>query len=223
MEEHILKINSIEKVTRDVLKIRFEKPDDFSFSPGQAADVAINQPDWKDAIRPFTFTSLPADNFLEFHIKTYPEKKGVTNHLLSLKAGDELILGEVFGTINYRGEGTFIAGGAGITPFLAILRNLWAEDKLGSNKLLYANKTAADIVEKEEFESMLGNNFVNILSDEKADSYAHGFITEEFLKANISDFNKYIYLCGPDPMMDALDKQLKNLNVDESLIVKEGF
>lgn len=223
MEQHILKIKSLEKATRDVLRIRLERPDNFEFKPGQAVDVSINQPEWKDAVRPFTFTGLPDADYLEFHIKTYPEKKGVTNHLLSLKAGDELILGEVFGTINYRGEGTFIAGGAGITPFLAILRYLKSQDKLGSNKLLFANKTKADIVNREEFESMLGNNFVNILSDEKTDNYAHGFITEEFLKTNIADFNKHIYLCGPDPMMNALEKQLNNLHVDKNLIVKEGF
>lgn len=53
--------------------------------------------------------------------------------------------------------------------------------------------------------------------------YEHGFISENFLKANIADFNKKFYLCGPPPMMDAMEKILSNLHVDEKLIIKEAF
>lgn len=51
---------------------------------------------------------------------------GVTNELLSLKAGDNLIVNDIFGAIHYKGEGTFIAGGAGVTPFISIFRDLKA-------------------------------------------------------------------------------------------------
>jgi predicted ferric reductase len=40
-----------------------------------------------------------------------------------LKHGDELIIRDVWGAIEYKGE-VFIAGGAGVTPFIAILRQL---------------------------------------------------------------------------------------------------
>lgn len=69
----------------------------------------------------------------------------------------------------------------------------------------------------------LGKNFINILSNEKADEYAHGQITEGFLKAHISDFTKNVYLCGPPPMMEAIEKQLANLKIDEKQIIKEVF
>lgn len=70
---------------------------------------------------------------------------------------------------------------------------------------------------------MLGNNFINILSHEKSEKYSKGFINEEFLKANVGNFNKMFYLCGPPLMMDAIEKQLANLHVDKNSIVKEGF
>jgi hypothetical protein len=38
-----------------------------------------------DEKRPFTFTSLPHHDYLEFVIKTYPPRKSVTNELLQLK------------------------------------------------------------------------------------------------------------------------------------------
>jgi len=70
---------------------------------------------------------------------------------------------------------------------------------------------------------LLGKNFINILSDEKVDSYAHGQITEGFLKAHISNSTKNVYICGPPPMMDAIEKQLVNLKIDEKQIIKEVF
>jgi ferredoxin-NADP reductase len=133
-----------------------------------------------------------------------------------------LILGEVFGAIEYKGEGYFIAGGAGITPFVSIFRYLMSKNAIGDNKLIYANKTRDDIILKYEFHYLLGENFINILSDEVAEGYSNGFITGNFLKEHIADFNRHIYLCGPPPMMEAVEKILSGLNVDEKLIIKEA-
>lgn len=223
MNEYKVKIINIENVTHDVKAIKFEKPKGFNFIPGQASDVSINKPGYAEQKRPFTFTGLNEWDYLEFNIKIYNEHNGVTKEIGKLKAGEELIISEPWGDIHYAGEGVFIAGGAGITPFIAILRALNAKNKIESNKLIFANKKAEDIIHRNEFEKILGRNFINILSDEKIDKYANGFINEEFLKANVDGFNKVFYLCGPPPMMNAIEKQLANLHVDKSSIIKEGF
>jgi ferredoxin-NADP reductase len=206
-----------------VLQIFTEKPGELEFTPGQATEISINKDGWQDEKRPFTFTSLPSDDFLQFTIKTYPSHKGVTNELLRLKKNDEFILHDVFGAISFKNEGIFIAGGAGVTPFISIFRYLRSKNEVGDNKLIFANKTRDDIILKYEFNYSLGKNFINILSDEVAEHYSHGYITENFLKAHISDFNKNFYLCGPPPMMDAVEKMLSDLHVDEKLIIKEAF
>ena len=223
MGQHIVKIKSIKKITHDVLQIVTEKPPAYTFISGQATDVSINKTDWKDEKRPFTFTCLPNNDFIEFTIKTYPSHKSVTNQLLQLKINDELILHEVFGDIAYKGEGVFIAGGAGVTPFISIFRHLQLKNEIGNNQLIFANKTKADIILEEEFKNLLGKNFINILSDENIEGYANGYITEYFLKTNIGDLNKNFYVCGPPLMMDAVEKMLANLQVDEKLIIKEAF
>lgn len=223
MKRHTVKIKSIQHITHDVLQIVTEKPQQYNFTPGQATEISINKNGWKDEKRPFTFTSLPDNDFLEFTIKSYPSHNGVTNELLNLKKNNELILHGVFGTIAYKSEGLFIAGGAGITPFICIFRYLQSKNDIGDNKLIFANKTKADIILAQEFKKLLGENFINILSDEKADGYAHGYITKSFLKAHITGINRNIYVCGPPPMMDAIEKQLANLNVDKELIIKEAF
>lgn len=223
MQNHHVKIKDIQHVTHDVLRIVTEKPPQFNFLPGQATELSINKEGWQSKKRPFSFTCLPENDYLEFTIKTYPSHKGVTNELLHLKINDELILHDVFGTINYKGEGVFIAGGAGITPFIAIFRYLQSRNEIGNNKLIFANKTKADIILEQEFKNLLGKNFINILSDEKVEGYAQGLITKDFIKENSEGLNKMFYLCGPPPMMDALERLLTNLQVSENLIVKEAF
>ncbi len=221
MEKHIVKIKSIERVTPDVIKVVTEKPTGYEFIPGQATEIAINKDGWQQESRPFTFTCLPEDNFLEFTIKTYPEHKGVTNELLHLKVNDELILHDVFGAITYQGEGVFIAGGAGVTPFISIFKQLKAKKEIGKNALVFANKTKPDIILEKEFNDLLGDAFINILSDEKLEGYHYGRITEEFLKANIKDFSQQFYVCGPPPMVDAVLKQLANLGAGKNAITVE--
>jgi len=223
VEQHNVKIVSIKHATHDVLRIFTEKPRHFHFMPGQAANVSINKEGWQTKKRPLTFTSVPDQDYLEFTVKTYPSHKGVTNELLNLKTNDELILHDIFGEIKYRGEGVFIAGGAGVTPFISIIRYLYSNDQTGNNRLIFANKTKADIILEGEFKKILGNNFINILSDEKVKGYANGQITADFIKAKSGGLNKIFYICGPPPMMDSVKKQLADLNVDDSLIVMEAF
>ncbi len=223
MNKIAVKVKSVGKITHDVLKIVTEKPPEYSFTPGQATDISINKEGWQNEKRPFTFTCLPENDFFEFTIKTYPLHKGVTSQLLQLKTDDELLLHDVFGAISYQGEGVFIAGGAGVTPFISIFRHLQLNGTLGNNKLIFANKTKADIILESEFKKLLNNNFINILSEEKIDGYAYGQITESFLQANNGIEGNKFYICGPPPMMDSIEKQLSNMYGNEKLIIKETF
>ena len=217
------KIKSIEHLTHDVLQIVLDKPAGLALNPGQAVDVAINKPGWEEGWRSFTPVSLQDDTELELNIKVYADRKGVTNELQTLKSGDELLIGDAYGDIQYKGEGIFIAGGAGITPFLAILKHLKNNNQLGNNKLIFANKTQSDIIKKAYFDTLLGKNFLNVLSDEEVDGYAHGFVTADIIKSQIEEGHQYFYLCAPPPMMNAVEKGLASLGVKEENIIKEGF
>ncbi len=222
-EKHIVKILHTEFVTHNVKQFKVEKPTGYAFIPGQATDVSIHQPAWQEEKRPFTFTSLNEWDYLEFTIKIYNDHQGVTNELGKLAAGDELILHSVFGAINYFGEGIFIAGGSGVTPFIAIFRQLQQQNKLGNNTLLCSNKTERDIILKNEFTAMLGKHFINTLTDEKIPAYDNSMINEQYLEEKIVDFSQYFYLCGPDAMVQNIHRQLINLGADKNLIIIEQF
>jgi ferredoxin-NADP reductase len=219
--EQIVKILSAKYVTHNVRQFRLEKPSGYSFIPGQATELSINLEQWKDEKRPFTFTCLNSDDYLEFTIKTYTDHDGVTNQLSKLNAGDEVIIRDVWGAIEYKGEGYFIAGGAGITPFLAILRQLNNDGAIGDNKLFFSNKTDKDIILGDELKSMLGSNAVFTVTGQKDSMYDQRRINADFLKAGIKDFSKHFYVCGPDAMVEEISGLLAELGADTESVVFE--
>lgn len=219
--EQILKISSIKQVTHDVRRIRFDKPEGYQFVPGQATEVSINIPGWEKEKRPFTFTCLNSDPYLEFTIKSYSDHDGVTNQIAKLKEGDELIIDDPWGAIEYKGEGCFIAGGAGITPFMAILRQLHKDGAVKNNKLFFSNKTPGDIIYKEELEEILGKNAVFTVTDTKEGPYLHDFIDEAFLSDHVQDFSQHFYICGPDPMIQAITNILVGKGANPDAVVFE--
>jgi ferredoxin-NADP reductase len=219
--KNIVRILDIEQVTHDVKCFRIEKPAGYTFTPGQATDVSINKAGIFEDKRPFTFTCLADEAYLEFTIKRYPDHHGVTDQLHQLNSGDELIIEDAWGAIEYKGPGYFIAGGAGITPFIAILRTLHKENETAGNTLFFSNKTAVDIIYEEELKAMLNDNAINILSQENNTGYENGIINEVFLKKHITDFAKHFYVCGPDPMVLAITKILENLGANAETVVFE--
>jgi ferredoxin-NADP reductase len=114
--------------------LKFKNQKDIHLSQDKQP-TSINTPTLNEK-RPFTFTSLNDNDYLEFIIKIYDSNDGVTRELGKLKQGDELLIHDVWGAIEYKGE-EIIAGGAGVTPFIAILRQLQAENKIANNKLFY--------------------------------------------------------------------------------------
>lgn len=203
---HLCKIISVKAVTHDVRCIRLEKPEKYSFIPGQATDVAINKDRWRDQKRPFTFTSLNSDPWLEFTIKSYTERAGVTDEISRLVEGDELILEDPWGAIRYKGEGYFIAGGAGITPFLAIFRQLHQVGLIGKNRLFFSNRTSDDIIYRDELIRIFEDRAVFVLTEQAQQTPQ--FIDRAFLKAHVHKYDNCFYVCGPDQMVQEINQIL---------------
>ena len=222
METIKIKVTEVNQVTHDTYMFKTTKPEGYKFEPGQATELSLLREGWKEEKRPFTFTSLPNQDFLEFVIKTYPSHDGVTEQLSDVKVRDEFEIGEAWGAINYKGEGTFLAGGAGVTPFISILRDLKQKGKVGNNQLIFANKTEKDIILQDELSDILNGNFINILSDEDKQDYHHGLIDKEFIQEHVDDFDKKFYVCGPPEFNDAMNKDLKELGANPDSLVFEG-
>lgn len=226
-KEYIVKVLGIRNVTHDVVSISVEKPDNYTYEEGQACELSINKIGLENKKRPFTFTSLIDSDYLEFTIKIYEDHlDGMTKELRNLRKGDELIISNSWGNIKFHGDGIFIAGGAGVTPFIAILRKLRKQNQLHGNTLLFSNKTRRDIILEEEFKEMIkeGLDVRFFITRENVDdkNYIFSRITSEYIKENFSDLKKIFYICGPIRMVGEIQHYLSNLGVDSESLIFES-
>ncbi len=144
---HFLTLRSIEPVTHDTHQLTFDRPEGFEFEPGQAIEMKLDKEWWQKKGRPFTPVSLPGERTLEFVIKSYPSHDGVTEQIAQMKAGDKVTIDGPLGDMKDEGPGVFIAGGAGITPMIALLRKrLEDTGDLNGSTLVFCNKTEDDII-----------------------------------------------------------------------------
>jgi ferredoxin-NADP reductase len=216
-----VRILDVEPVTHNVRRFRLERPKGYDFTPGQATDVAIDRDGWRDEKRPFTFTGLRQWDDLEFTIKIYDDHDGVTSQLGGLKKGDALLIDDPWGTIEYKGKGTFVAGGAGITPFIAILRDLADKGEIAGNRLIFANRTEGDIILRETWEAMEGLDSLFVVTGQKTQQFPAGPVDKAFLAGHVRDFHQHFYVCGPDAMVADVNAALKELGAEPEALVFE--
>lgn len=220
MAEHVVKILEANFITLNVKRFLVEKPKGYTYIPGQATDVAVNLPEWKEQFRPFTFTGLNKWEHLEFMVKIYPDRKGVTDLLGRSNEGTELILKEPFGAIQYKGPGVFIAGGSGITPFISIFRELNRNKQLANCHLIYSNYTAADVICGAELHDMLKDNYINHYTREGVIGYRERRLNRDFMIQYVADFGQRFYVCGSDGFVQNVSGILMELGAkSENLVI----
>jgi len=212
---------AIEQLTHDVRRFRFDKPEGYRFVPGQATELHLDRDGWRDEGRPFTFTSLPQDDHLEFTIKSYPDHDGVTEQLGELQGGEQVVIGDAWGAIEDRGPGMFIAGGAGVTPFIAILRQRLASDTLDGCHLVFSNSTEGDIIMREDFEAMPGLRSTFLVTDQPGSPLAASRLDGTSLEELIDDIDQQFYVCGPPGMVDDVSSALRKLGAEPDGITFE--
>jgi ferredoxin-NADP reductase len=222
MAEHTISVRSIEELTHDVRRYRCEKPDGYEYEPGQATELHLDRDGWRDERRPFTFTSLPDADHLEFTIKSYPDHDGVTEQIGRTRVGDRFVIGDAWGAITDHGPGTFIAGGAGVTPFIAILKQRLANGSLDGCHLICSNKTEADIIMREEWEAMPGLRTTFLVTEEPDSPLAADQLDRSSLETMIDGTDRQFYVCGPPAMVEDISSALESLGAEAAGITLEG-
>jgi cytochrome-b5 reductase len=211
-----------EFVTHDVKRFIMERPAGFSFVPGQGVELVIDRDKWRqEEGRPFTPTCRTTDRVLEFTIKRYAGNQGVTDKLHTLHPGDAVLLSEPFGTINYKGPGIFIAAGAGLTPFLAIFRQLADRGEMDQQFLIFSNKTRKDIICEKELVQYFGTRHIFTCTRESAPAYDNRHVDRAFLEEKIQDLDRYFYVCGPDDFVEAINAGLGEMGLKTEYLVFE--
>jgi ferredoxin-NADP reductase len=223
---HKLTLQKIAPVTPDTHHLWFDRPEGLDITPGQAVDLALDRDGWREEQRPFTPVSLPGEESLQFVIKSYPDHDGVTEQIGRMQPGDTVLIEDPWGAIRDEGPGYFIAGGAGVTPFIAVLRDrLKARGTLSDCTLIFSNATEKDIILREEFEGMTGLTTVFVVTDEAnpGPGVVAGRIDRAFLAEHVDPQDGKAYVCGPEPMIEDVRKALLDIGFGETRIITEDL
>jgi cytochrome-b5 reductase len=218
----VMRLLMSEFVTHDTRRFIFEKPEGLWYQPGQAISVALSPSASQEEQHPFTPTSVVEDLVLELTMKRYQRQpKGITEQIHELKAGDVLHVFEVFGSIIWHGPGVFIAGGTGITPFVAIFRQLCRQGGLEGCRLLFSNKTHADIILERELTAYFADRCTFTLTRETRAPYDDRHIDRSYIKEKIGRFDQPFYVCGPRKFVKQINQALLELGAKGENLVYE--
>jgi ferredoxin-NADP reductase len=219
---HTVEVKAIEPVTHDTHHIVTTRPESYDWKPGQATMVAVDKEGWRDEKRPFSFTGPPEAERLEFIIKSYPERGGVTEQIGELAPGDRLLIGNPWGAIEDKGPGVFIAGGAGVTPFIGILRERARKaSDIDGCTLIFSNKTERDIILREEWEDMDGLSLFLVLTQEGTEALPKDRIDKAYLEKVLKGWRENFYICGPPGMVKEVTGILRAEGVPDDKIIHE--
>lgn len=212
------------------------KPDQhkgFDFQAGQFAWITTESP-FIFRENPFSFSTSSdrEDNLIGFTIK---ELGDFTSTIKHLKPGDTVYVDGPYGTFNldehYDNRLVLIAGGIGSAPVLSILRTMRDRGRERPVIFFYGNPTWDTIIYREELEELqkvIDLKVVHVLENPPEDwEGEEGFISAEILKRHLpDDYKKWEYLfflCGPMPMIEAVEGALGKLDVSSARIFSEKY
>jgi len=211
-----LKIIHKKSETKDVFSLIFEKPEGFSFYPGQYLDYELAVKDPYGNTRAFTISASPTESFLMLSTKygVTPFKKA----LVKLKPSDKIKTSHPAGTftLDESSPAFFIAGGVGITPFRSMLK-FALDNKLKTQITLIYSNSDENFLFKEELDTWKNKINLKIIYH---NSTLSGHLT---LNSRLLTLDSIYYLAGPPGFVDSIEKILLELKVDETNIRYDRF
>ena len=203
-----------------------------SFKPGQFAWLTLHDSPWHVKEHPFSISSSASrKDQLEFNIK---ELGDFTRTIKQTRIGDTAYLDGPYGTFSIDQSPdsagyVFIAGGVGGAPIISMLRTLADRNDRRPLYFIYCNDRLEDVIFREELESLeqkLNLQLVHVLNRPPANWQGEsGFITPQLLGKILPDEKQAFeyFLCGPKPMSDMVQQELRKLKVTMSKIHFEIF
>ena len=240
---HALEIAEVRREIDDAVSLRFTLPealrDVFRFTPGQHLTLRTEL-GGEDIRRNYSLCAAPFENELRVAIKQIGGGIFSTWANKNLKPGDTLDVMPPHGSFTWRFDparrATYagFAGGSGITPILSLMKTALASEPLSDFVLLYGNRATNSIMFLEEI-AALKNRFMgrlqvyHFLEDEEEDiELFNGRLDSAKIKAVLSNLVDptaidAAFICGPGPMMDAVEAGLTNAGVPAGRILIERF
>jgi predicted ferric reductase len=210
--------------------------DGFAFEAGQFAWIRDGRTPFGLDQHPISFSSsgdVQPGGTIQFTIRDLGDWSGKT--VPELKPGDRMWVDGpygVFTTEHKQAMGyAFIGGGVGITPLYSMLQTMAEREDRRPVLLFYGSRDLESMTFREELETLaqserLNLEFIPVLEEPPEDWPGEsGYITAEILQKYLPvQFKRFKYLiCGPIPMMDAMERVLPTLGVPEENVLTERF
>lgn len=223
------RLDRIEVVNHDVKTLWFKPEKPIRQIAGQFTEISIPQmnPDKRGIRRWFTLSNSPTDDALSITTRFSGEpKSSFKKSLESLKAGTTLDLADPMGDFvlpkNPEAPLLFVAGGIGCTPFHSIIKYLRDTNEQRDIHMIYAASKLEDVIFTDLFSTL--EKFEIILTNPPSDwSDKSGHIKADYIFEKSDKGNRHIYLSGPEPMVEALDKDLLTIGVDRKRLHTDFF
>jgi len=197
---HKVLVDRVTPLADGILGLDFVRPDRSNLDPWvPGAHITLHLPDGMQ--RQYSLCGDPADRSqYSIAVLESPTSRGGSHYVHhNLKSGMNL---EVSGPHNHfeleaSNEYLFIAGGIGITPIKAMIESLpnrrhW--------RLLYAGRSRTSMAYANELSEMFGDRVIIHADDEQGGG--------PNLDALLADFSGHVYVCGPEPLLDALSSKV---------------
>lgn len=241
---HTLKIAEVRRETPSAVSILFDLPEAereaFAFRAGQHITLRADI-EGEDVRRNYSLCVAPHDGELRVAIKAINGGRFSAWANTSLAAGDTIDVMPPHGSFSWdfdpKAQRHYVgfAGGSGITPVLSLLKTALREEPLSRFTLFYGNRSSAEIMFLEEI-AALKDRFLDRLE-------AYHFLEDED-DEDIALFNGRLdsgklgellaglidpaaidaaFICGPGPMMDAVEANLTSAGVPADRIRVERF
>jgi propane monooxygenase reductase subunit len=227
-------VQAIQPLSEDItqLVLKLVDPGDLRFYPGQYVDIHLPG---SELHRSFSMAApQTADGRLEFIIRRYPG--GQFSALLEgdLATGDKLDVTGPYGTFTLKASSdrrlVFAAGGAGMAPVLALLRQLADSGSERDVTFYYGARTESGLISLGELQQLRRRlpqlTFVPCLSESwppEWDRATTGYV-HDVVAAHEDDLASCdVYLCGPPPMIDAALALLESRGVPQEQIHYDKF
>ncbi|WNO03369.1 benzoate 1,2-dioxygenase electron transfer component BenC [Rhodoferax mekongensis] len=196
------------------------------FLPGQYVNIDVPG---SGQHRSYSFSSSPGNSRMTFLIKQV--NGGLMSSWLSSATEKEaLTLTGPMGSFYLRSVTRpllFLAGGTGLAPFLSMLSVLQEQPANHKIHLIYGVTRDQDLVLVErlaEFaQSMPHFTFTTCVADSQTRHERQGFVTQYMRPEYLHDGAVDVYLCGPPPMVEAVQKHFKTIALEPSNFYYEKF
>ena len=202
------------------------------YTAGQFIELTIphKNPDDRGQKRWFTLSSSPTDALLSITTKFagHDKSSSFKKALFKLAPGTELMMPDPMGDFVLpkliQTPLVFVAGGIGITPFHSMLSWLAATHETRPIKLLYAVRNEDEIVFQPTFDKARVQPTIVVSEPTPAWGGERGQITAELiLGLEKPSEDTVVYVSGPEPMVEHLEKDLRKAGLAKHQFVGDFF